>query len=54
MTKAVPQDREQELTDAGAVREKREDRHGETRSGWWLDDVYLGRDSRTALESIRG
>ncbi len=29
------------LKEAGAVLEKREDRSGETKSGWWIDDVFL-------------
>jgi hypothetical protein len=46
------QDRINKLLESGAVKEKREDRHGDTKSGWWLDGVYLGNDTRTALESI--
>jgi hypothetical protein len=47
---------EQELRDRGAVLEKREDRHGETRSGWWLDGVWLapGSDPVHALALARG
>jgi len=43
-----------ELKAAGAVLERREDRHGDTRKGWWLDGVYLGENSRYALEAMRG
>lgn len=46
------QDRIGKLAEAGAVKEKREDRHGDTKSGWWLDGVYLGSDTRSAIEAI--
>lgn len=36
----------------GARLEKREDRFGDTYSGWWLDEVYLGKDCRSALEAV--
>lgn len=42
------------LEAAGATNERREDRHGETRSGWWLDDVFLARDPREAVRLMRG
>jgi hypothetical protein len=29
------------LTEMGAKNERREDDHGQTRSGWWLDGVWL-------------
>ena len=45
---------EQKLIDAGAVRERRENEHGETKTGWWLDGVFLGRDARTAAEGLGG
>lgn len=45
---------ETELKAAGAVQEKREDRHGETRTGWWLDGVWLGKTVKEALNAIRG
>ena len=35
----------QMLLEAGCVHEMREDREGVTRSGWWQDDVFLGRFS---------
>lgn len=38
----------------GAEFLRRDDSHGETKRGWWLDGVYLGRDMQTALEAIRG
>jgi hypothetical protein len=45
-----------ELCDMGAVKERRQDRHGDDRSGWWLDDVWLGPsdDPRYALAVARG
>lgn len=45
-----------ELTALGAVCEKREDTHGDTRSGWWLDGVFLApaRELKAALEAVRG
>lgn len=45
-----------ELELSGAVREKKEDRQGVTRSGWWLDDVFLAplSDPVSALGVIRG
>jgi len=42
------------LTESGAVNAKQEDRQGETRTGWWLDGVYLGKDPRQAVNAIRG
>lgn len=38
----------------GAVQEIREDAHGETRGGWWLDGVWLapGSECGAALEAI--
>jgi hypothetical protein len=42
------------LREAGAVLEKKEDRYGTTRSGWWIDDVYLGRNARDAWEKVIG
>jgi len=51
---ATKTEAEKELREAGAVKEKREDRHGDTHTGWWLDGVFLGKDVRAALEAIRG
>ncbi len=31
-----------QLEELGAVREKREDRFSDTKTGWWLDGVFLG------------
>lgn len=44
------------LMEAGATLERREDRNGDTRTGWWLDGVWLAptNDTRAALEAIRG
>ncbi len=42
------------LIEAGATKERREDRHGETKSGWWLDGVFLGSSDAAAVEAIRG
>lgn len=45
-----------ELLTLGATREKREDAHGDTKTGWWLDGVYLAplSDPRSALDAVRG
>ena len=43
-----------ELLERGAANERREDRHGDTRTGWWLDGVYLGKDPVAALRNIEG
>ena len=43
-----------DLRDRGAEYSKRETRTGETRSGWWLDGVYLGKTTRDAMEAING
>jgi len=32
----------QKLVECGAECVKKEDRSGQTRSGWFIDDVYLG------------
>jgi hypothetical protein len=44
----------QELESIGAVKETSDDRFGDTKTGWWLDGVFLGRDSMTALQAVRG
>lgn len=46
----------QALVDAGALREKKEDRSGDTKSGWWMDDVYLATadDPVLALQVLNG
>jgi hypothetical protein len=46
----------QTLEDHGCVREKKEDREGRTRSGWWCDDCYLGplSDPQLAVQMLLG
>lgn len=53
-TKASEEEARQELIAAGAKLEKKEDRDGRTRSGWWMDDVFLGKTAREALAGLRG
>ncbi len=43
-----------ELRARGAKLEKKEDRDGRTRSGWWIDDVYLGKTEKQAWEAVNG
>jgi len=40
------------LIEYGAKLEKKEDRSGQTRSGWWLDDSYLGKTEKQAWEAL--
>ena len=44
------------LIEAGAVHEKKEDAQGVTRSGWWMDSVWLAPYSKPmdALRAISG
>jgi len=44
------------LESVGAVRAKAEDGSGTTRSGWWLDGVYLAlvADPKAAWAAING
>lgn len=44
----------EELIEAGCDFSKREDRQGETKSGYWLDGVFLGKTPRQATEAIKG
>jgi len=44
----------EELIEYGCDYSRREDRHGETKSGYWLDGVYLGKTTKQATEAIRG
>jgi hypothetical protein len=46
----------QMLLSIGAVKEKREDSFGVSRSGWWLDSVWLAPSSKPqdALRAIQG
>lgn len=46
--------RAEELRERGAVLQCRENRHGETLSGWWIDDVWLGKTMEEALAAIKG
>lgn len=48
------EEQKNELAEIGATYEKAEDIHGTTRTGWWLDGVYLGKDSKQALAAIKG
>lgn len=43
-----------ELLEAGCKNEKKEDRQGDTRSGWWQDDVFLAKDPILALQILKG
>jgi hypothetical protein len=43
-----------ELREMGAELAKMEDRQGDTKSGWWLDGVYLGKKATDALEAVQG
>lgn len=45
-----------QLEELGAERLKAEDREGRTRSGWWLDGVWLApvNDPKGALLQING
>lgn len=45
-----------QLVELGAKNERREDRHGETKRGWWLDGVWLApaNDPQQALREIKG
>lgn len=42
----------QVLIEMGAKNERREDSHGETRTGWWMDGVWLAPSSRP-MDAIR-
>lgn len=44
------------LREKGATLEKREDAHGVTRSGWWMDGVFLAqtKDPVLALDVLEG
>lgn len=41
-----------ELIARGAELAKMEDQHGDTKSGWWIDGVYLGKTTRDAIEAL--
>lgn len=38
----------------GYVNEKKENRFGETKAGWWCDDVFLGKNPVDALRLANG
>lgn len=42
------------LLDQGATYGAGVDRTGQRRHGWWLDGVFLGRDARDAVATVRG
>lgn len=42
------------LKEAGATLEKKEDRWGQTKSGWWQDGVFLDDDLYRAAEHVWG
>ena len=44
------------LREMGAELLKQEDRMGETKTGWWMDGVYLAptRDAEVALRVLNG
>lgn len=43
-----------EMLARGYTNERKEDRFGETKSGWWCDEVYLGKDPVEALRTANG
>lgn len=45
-----------ELIEAGATHEKKETERGETKSGWWMDIVWLApyKEPVIALSALRG
>jgi len=45
---------QKEIEEAGAEYSKQEDQFGDTKSGWWMDGVYLGKTVKDAIESIQG
>lgn len=57
MTKAErKQQARKDLAAHGATRGVGKDERdgGITRTGWWLDGVYLGSDALTAIAAVRG
>jgi hypothetical protein len=42
-----------ELREMGAELSKQEDRYGETKTGWWLDGIWIDNDPIRALMSIK-
>jgi hypothetical protein len=51
---AKESDRYAELISRGAENVKKENCFGDTKSGWWIDDVYLGKSTADALRVIHG
>ena len=45
---------ERRLIQAGAVNKTKEDGFGDTKSGWWMDTVFLGDDARVAWSALQG
>jgi hypothetical protein len=47
---------ERALLEMGATVEKKKDRFGDTRTGWWINGVYLApaRDPIGALRAVKG
>jgi hypothetical protein len=43
-----------ELIERGAENIKKEDRFGDTRSGWWMDQTFLAKDPVLALGVLLG
>lgn len=43
-----------ELLSRGYENAKKQDRFGETKAGWWCDDVFLGKDPVEALRKANG
>lgn len=43
-----------ELIERGATNEKKEDQHGETKTGWWMDTVFLAKNPIDALAALKG
>jgi ribulose bisphosphate carboxylase small subunit len=44
----------QECLSRGYTFEKKEDREGKTKSGWWCDDVFLAKTAEQALKEANG
>lgn len=45
-----------QLIESGATHEKKETEQGETKSGWWMDTVWLApyKMPQLALQKLRG
>ena len=46
----------EKLIEKGATHEKKEDAHGDTKSGWWMDTVFLApyKMPKLALQILEG